>query len=585
MHLFKNDSLQKYIIFSLMIGIFIFSIYLQSTLFLNSDVNWLLEASKRMLDGGSYTKDYFENNPPWILYFYSPAVLIHQKLSISLTTCIRCYIYGLTSVSLFLSYTLLKSIISEKKLITLFITALASVFLIMPLYNFGQREHLLLILTTPYYLMIVQRIQNKSVNPWLSFSVGLLAGSVFILKPYFLITYFLIELYLMLNKKSAKSIIRPETGAIFLLLFIYAFIIIFRHSDYLSIVVPFSAKVCYLGSQRPFVLLLANPFTTICFITFLLFIITYEINRYKTLTTMMLLMMTGFLLSYFLQRVDYTYRILPAYSTAICLSIVLIYFYATTTNVQKYIHIGISLITVSTLYIAILCCTHLPIHVIFYCIITILLVLIGLNSVSKNSIKNLSNTISISSIVVLYLFSPLYYTYASYLTLQDIKMANQPLVNYLNANAKDQSIYFFTTNVAFIQPVLNSTINTNSAARFSVFWMLSGILKQQKSIQEKESDFFIHMVTDDIVKKQPKLIFIDTMDKKTMLSIDKEYAPMHYIQVYIPFEYLTFFEKDKQFRDVFSHYRYKTTLINFLSRAEKSKEIYYKFDVYEKEIN
>jgi hypothetical protein len=55
--------------------VFIIGGFVQNDAIFSWDVSWLLEVTKRWLNGGTYGKDFFENNPPLILYLYAPAVL------------------------------------------------------------------------------------------------------------------------------------------------------------------------------------------------------------------------------------------------------------------------------------------------------------------------------------------------------------------------------------------------------------------------------------------------------------------------------------------------------------------------------
>jgi hypothetical protein len=72
----------------------------QSSLMFNSDASWLMLATKRWLTGGNYTHDFFEINPPMILYIYTPAVYLADLLHSSAAIALRIYIIILIAVSL-----------------------------------------------------------------------------------------------------------------------------------------------------------------------------------------------------------------------------------------------------------------------------------------------------------------------------------------------------------------------------------------------------------------------------------------------------------------------------------------------------
>ena len=295
--------------------VFLSAGWIQSSLFLNTDVSWLLEASKRMLLGGNYTNDFFENNPPWILYFYSPAVMCANLLSISLIISIRAYVFLLSAISLGLSYLLLKKILSKSddNLILLLLIGQAFVYLILPMADFGQRENLFFILIMPYFFMMAARMDGLRISPFLAFIIGLLAGSGLMIKPYFLMTLFLVEGYYFIagpkpvfasaTKQRLRSklfywLIRPELFSILFLLVTYLALLFLRHTDYLTQVMPFALRWCYLGTRRPWSVVIGNMLTLWCCSPLFFYMVTRKINPYIHLTHVLLFGLLGFLFSY-----------------------------------------------------------------------------------------------------------------------------------------------------------------------------------------------------------------------------------------------------------------------------------------------
>ena len=129
-----NKRINQHLIYFLIAALFLLAWHMQATVLLNADVAWLIEASKRMLAGGSYTKDFFENNPPWILYFYAPAVLLSKFFTINLAYSLRTYILILAFIALLLSKHFLKTIFSKNQqdsaLYPFLLLTLAMLFLI-----------------------------------------------------------------------------------------------------------------------------------------------------------------------------------------------------------------------------------------------------------------------------------------------------------------------------------------------------------------------------------------------------------------------------------------------------------------------
>ena len=91
----------------------------------------------------------------------------------------------------------------------------------VPINEFGQRDHLLLILAFPYFLLILARVEAWTVSYKSAVFIGFLAGSVFLFKPYFLLTLFLLESFLFLKKRHVTSFMRPELFTMFGLAIFY----------------------------------------------------------------------------------------------------------------------------------------------------------------------------------------------------------------------------------------------------------------------------------------------------------------------------------------------------------------------------
>ena len=85
-----------------------------------------------------------------------------------------------------------------------FVDVLPGLFLLTAGYDFGQREHLMVVAALPYLLAAVRRAAGE--KPRGRVAIGLLAGMAFALKPHFLGVPALVELYVLLAR-------RPEGAA------------------------------------------------------------------------------------------------------------------------------------------------------------------------------------------------------------------------------------------------------------------------------------------------------------------------------------------------------------------------------------
>ncbi len=606
--------------------IFLGAWLLQATLLTNVDVSWLLEASRRMLNGGTYTNDLFENNPPWILYFYSPPVLFTKLFSVSIIYSIRIYIFFLAAIALSIIYPLLQKIFLQQDLsiARLLLITLTLLFVILPQYDFGQREHLLLMLSLPYFLMVSLRLQSETFNPYFAFSVGMLAATVFIMKPYFLAAPGFVEIYYLTKKKSLWAWLRPEISALLVLLAIYAAILTLRHPDYLRLVMPFALHWCYLGTKEPWPLVLFNHQTTYCLLMSLFCLASFEINRYKSFTIVLLLALAGFFVSYVIQQEDWPYHLLPAYYLAIFLGVFVFSTYVVLPNKKNYLsilmlffiyvlimylqsynyvlayqftlHPSSLLLYLTAIFMVVLSLTPEKLlkvssirsivtsislgYVCYYCLrshmvwshlnfpATCCVTLLSFSLLMPGSLSHKLSYLMMTTLGTVIFILPFYEVIITHANYHKTKSYYEKLISYIDQNAEQQAVYFFTTNIAHVFPNIIYAHNTTSASRFSFFWVLPGLIKQsylpmdaqRQAQQSADRKFLIDMTSEDLNFKKPKFLFVDTLAKKNSLYFFTEKDSPYALRSYFKFDYLNYFGANDNFTKAWKNYRYATSL-------------------------
>jgi len=307
-------SNKKILFYIIMAVLYLFAWRIQQNLLLNSDVSWLMQASSRLLSGGTYLNDFFEINPPMILYLYIPAVLISILTHLTNACAMRLYIFLLASLSLLICTHEINKILTNPResLASIFIITLAAIYLLLPMSDFGQREHLLIILTIPYFLSITTRLVNKyNKSTTIQLLIGVMAGAGFAMKPYFLISFILIETIYVYKKKSLINLVRIESMGVIAVLLIYICLLLAFHVDYLTFVLPYASQFYYqsVGSSLRSVIFSQTSFY-VYFTIFLCFIL-YDRSYYKELTTILVVSLIGFFLSYAVQGTHWSYHAYP----------------------------------------------------------------------------------------------------------------------------------------------------------------------------------------------------------------------------------------------------------------------------------
>jgi hypothetical protein len=190
-----------------------------------------------VLDGARLYRDVVEINPPLIVALNLPAVIVARALGVS---DILVYRIGFTLAllgALTLSYRWLLRCLPTERILRGVLTLLLALAL-FPLadQDYGEREHLVLALLFPYFLLTLARAEGREVKAGEATVVGLLAGLAFALKPHFLLVWLAMEGYLRLRRHVRAGRPLPETMAIGGFLGVYSVLLILVTPQYLALV-------------------------------------------------------------------------------------------------------------------------------------------------------------------------------------------------------------------------------------------------------------------------------------------------------------------------------------------------------------
>lgn len=579
-------------------GIYFASFTIQALLFLNWDVASMLSASQVLLSGGKYVKDIFTPNPPMTLYLYMPPVFISKLFTLDLITVFRIYVYLLCSASLAVCYYAINQYeeLCKLQISSLFSIMLAIGYLILPCYEFGNRDHLFLVLVMPYVMIAALRLVNQPVSLSLALTVGIAAGAGFAIKPQFLITFALIELYCLYYRKDWRVNIRVETITIGALLILYALTTILFHRAFIDVIIPFVLRNYYASISQPLSVLTKYPLTVFCLMSALFYLATPAKQLSKPLFPLLFLTLISFIASIYLQRTLFYYHFIPALTIALILSMMLLANYIRQQDRHFMIIIMASLAGFFTLldvslfgsswnYIV-----FYPVY--FYAFFTLLILSLFVINGQFSLVSAVARTLFIitasilfmmllqetgsfnhqfslviMSIISLYLilsfskhryftadfviltfaislfYVPAMQEYHQFLEPREYKTgALTKLADFIKSKGAHESIYTFSPAIYFTFPVVYYT-NARSSQRFEQLWPILGFAHTNTSEHLQDKQFFISMVADDIRNNKPDLIFVDNVNVNTK-----------------HFNYLTFFSENTEFTKEWKSYRYLTTL-------------------------
>jgi len=166
----------------------------------NHDNDWWLILTERFLHGGRYLRDYMETNPPILALLLVPPVALELAIGMDRNIPFVLYVVALIALSVALIWRVLRGFMENRR----FATGGAAIAItlslcLLPGYDFGQREHIFLILFLPGLFWLAAREAGRDAGFGLGPVVLIAMATVALLiKPFYLIVLaplFLLRLF------------------------------------------------------------------------------------------------------------------------------------------------------------------------------------------------------------------------------------------------------------------------------------------------------------------------------------------------------------------------------------------------------
>lgn len=289
---------------------------------LTHDVSWQFWIARQMVNGVPIYERIMEINPPLWFWMAVPLHVLGTEIGVQSD---RLYIFAIILISL-CSVLMTGRMLFEDEQKRRFgaMLALLAFFWVAPIYDFGQREQLALILALPYCVLIFKRVRNEHVDTWMIVAISITAAAGFALKHYFALVPILLEIWYFSHHRKWPNILRLETIILGLCAVIYAATILYLTPEFVSKIVPLVAS-SYGGYERNFIvqLIRVEVLVWLCAIfTFFRLRKTLE-SRDKQIGDMLAISALGYAASYFLQQKGWQYHAIPG---AVCASLMLIHY-------------------------------------------------------------------------------------------------------------------------------------------------------------------------------------------------------------------------------------------------------------------
>lgn len=486
---------------------------IQHLTYLQWDVAWLLAESKMLLAGGHYGKEFFDPNPPMILYLYFPIIGLAKYTFLNLIEATRVYTLLVGIISWLISLLYIDKIFASHENLkkNLVLAAIALAYFILPTYQFAQREHFVIMLSTPYILSVIAIMQNRPIKSrgWRC-GVGVLAGIGFSIKPFFLLIPIITECYVLivgsrfLRFKNISLFFRTENIALLMTVVLYFLSIYLVTPSYYTLVLPFVSHF-YMGyAAVPRWDLLSAYWVDVCLITLLLALLVGYFYKVGDILWIAMLVAVCYLLFFLVNAQPWYYHLIPA--------------------------LAYSLILLSIIF-GIIMTVMIKFWIQMVCILLGIIALVGL-------------------------FLGIYNDFRSFHYLQSSSnYISTHLINRLKQQPQLKSLYAFSVYPG-VSAVPALYAHVKNCSRFTGFWMMPDINQQlqKKNINATQKlrlnaaiNYVRNSVVEDFQQCRPDLVIVDVGKNKPYFKG-------------IPFDYIKFFSSDKRFQTIWKNYCYQETI-------------------------
>ena len=284
------------------------------------DNAFLLYAAGRVLDGAKLYVDVVEINPPLIVAFNFPPVLIARLTGVSELLVFRIGVACLLGLSVLISQVGLRAIFRtpDSGLRTYLTILITFVLFLLPGEVFSEREHLMLALVMPYLFVVVARRMDRPISALHAHVIGILAGFGFALKPQFVVLWLALELWLAASRRTWPKL-RPETGWVAVVLVAYALAVFALTPEYLDVVGHLGGPYLSFLRNSPTMTLLFGEGARIPMVALLAYVALRTQCSYAGPISGLAMSVLGLLIVATIQGKGWSYHFYPASATAVLL--------------------------------------------------------------------------------------------------------------------------------------------------------------------------------------------------------------------------------------------------------------------------
>jgi hypothetical protein len=417
---------------------------------LNPDVSWFLVAASRMLDGGSYARDFFEINMPWAIAAYIPPHFLVWLFGWSVAHALTAWTMLLAAQCTWLCVRLAPVQHGTQR--SLWASWLLFAVIFLPLKDFGQREHLATMLFLPFLFQLARGTEG---GPWLRSYVAALAAYGFYMKPHYAPLAALLLGVAALRNESLAVLRSAEARVILLAAFADVAVVVLLYPDwFICARWAQDAYAAYRSTRWQWVVL--TPEVGLFVVMSAVCLARAWADRTYRAAAWPLLLTAGYsLLAYLLQYKGWSYQMLPAL-------------------VAAFAALGLALFT----------------------------------RPPARAGAWLAATVATALFVVIQTVA----AYRQMPRASNIADTNLATVAYaLSSAEKNSYCYVFTTNMTPVFPTV-VLMNLKWASRFPTLWPLPALANRGAGSEDNRSQVLTGWVAEDFRRYRPSVVLVDQRD-------------------------------------------------------------------------
>jgi hypothetical protein len=297
--------------------VFVAAIGLRLVVPLNTDVAWLLTVGERVLDGQRLYTDIVEINPPMAVLALLPGIALARALGLDPKYVIDAQILLLAAASMLATARILRlsSALDPVKWVPLGIWT-AAVLTVLPMFVFGQREHIATLTFLPALAVYALRCNREPVPLWALLTSGIGAGITLAFKPFFAVPVALCIVLTAVRARSWPVLFAPENLIAGGLVTAFSCFTYVHYPEYFTVTYPL-VRDTYLSWSMPASVVILNSATLVWVIAVASIFLTRGKRELDSAVLVTLLASLGFAVSFFLQRRGWAYHSYPMVAIAL----------------------------------------------------------------------------------------------------------------------------------------------------------------------------------------------------------------------------------------------------------------------------